>query len=273
MPLLRNTREMLGALCLSAGVAFPTDAASAQDSDLAQKLSNPVSAMISVPLQGNYDGGIGPEDDGEKFLVNIQPVIPLSLNDDWNVISRTILPIVSQSDIFPGSGGQFGLGDTLQSFFLTPKAAKPGGIIWGVGPVLLLPTATDTLLGGGKWAAGPTGVALKQAGPWTVGLLANHLFSFAGSDSRGNISSTFLQPFLSYTTKTSWTFGINSETSHDWIGNQWSVPVNVTTSKLLTLGGQPISIGGGVRYWVSSPDYGPSGFGARLSVTLLFPVG
>lgn len=243
----------------------------AQDADLAKQLSNPISSLISVPFQFNFDRGIGPADDGKKFYVNFQPVIPISLNADWNVVSRTIMPLASQDDIFPGSGHQFGLGDTLQSFFFTPKAVGPSGIIWGVGPAILLPTATDKLLGGEKWAAGPTGVILRQSGPWTYGVLANHVWSFAGNSVRRDISSTFIQPFLAYTTPDAWTYGINLESSYDWVGDQWSVPMNVTVSKLLKFGNQPVSIGAGLRYWLSSPDSGPKGFGGRLIMTFLFP--
>ena len=152
----------------SAPAGSPTEpaaapAASADDAAaLAQKLSNPVSSLISVPFQFNYDARIGPLKDGERLTINVQPVIPFSISKDWNLVSRTIVPIVWQSDIFPGSGNQFGLGDTVQSFFFTPKQAK--GIIWGAGPVILLPTGTDQLLSGHKWGVGPTAVVLKQAG-------------------------------------------------------------------------------------------------------------
>lgn len=258
---------------LPLALALWATASLAQNAKLAQKLSNPVASLISVPFQGNFDRGIGPDDDGEKFYVNFQPVIPISLNADWNVISRTIVPIVHQSDIAPGSGSQFGLGDTLQSLFFTPKEPGPGGFIWGVGPALLVPTATDPLLGGRQWAAGPTAVVLRQSGRWTYGALANHVWSFAGSNSRDNISNTFIQPFLAYNTPNAWTFGVNSESSRDWVHDDWSVPINLTVSKLLTIGNQPISIGAGVRYWVSSPDNGPEGFGGRISLTLLFPTG
>lgn len=247
-------------------------AASAQDNtqDLAKKLSNPIASLISVPFQFNYDSGYGPSD-GDKAYVNVQPVIPITLNDNWNLISRTILPIAWQHDIAGPSGDQFGLGDITQSLFFSPSQPTASGIIWGVGPVFLLPTATDALLGGKKWGAGPTGVVLKQFDGWTVGMLANHIWSFAGDSDRSDINSTFLQPFVSYTTKDAWTFTLNTESAYNWEAHQWSVPVNFQVSKLVVIDKQPISLFAGVRYWAVSPDSGPDGFGFRTGIALLFP--
>ena len=245
----------------------------AEDSaELAKKLSNPVASLISVPLQSNVDFKIGPDDDGWRYQLNVQPVIPISIGEDWNVISRTIMPLVYQNDIFPGAGDQFGLGDITQSLFFSPKAPSSfGGLIWGAGPVFLIPTATDDLLGSEKFGIGPTAVVLKQAGPWTIGILANHIWSVAGDDDRADISSTFLQPFVAYTTKDAWTFTLNTESSYDWKGEQWSVPINAQVSKLVRFGKQPVSIGAGVRYWAESPESGPEGFGGRLIIAFLFP--
>lgn len=242
----------------------------AEDADLAKQLSNPVSSLISVPLQFNYDHGYGPQD-GDKAVMNIQPVIPISLNEDWNLISRTIVPVTWQNDIAGNSGTQFGLGDTLQSFFFSPKQPTAGGIIWGVGPAFLLPTATDELLGGEKWGVGPTAVLLKQEGHWTYGVLANHIWSAAGDHNRDDVSSTFLQPFLSYTTPTAWTFALNTESTYDWKNDQWSVPINASVAKLTKFGAQPVSLQLGARYWAQSPDNGPKGWGIRAGITFLFP--
>ncbi len=258
---------------LAAAIALMSAPARAQDdsAELAKKLSNPVAALISVPFQLNYDRKLGPLDDGEKWTLNVQPVVPIELNKDWNVISRTIAPIVSQKDVFPGTGRQSGLGDIVQSFFFSPKAPTAGGWIWGVGPVLLLPTGTDDLLSAKKWGAGPTAVMLKQHDGWTVGALANHIWSFAGDSQRADVNATFLQPFLSYTTPTAWTFALNTESTYDWKASQWSVPVNALVTKVTKVGGQLISVGGGLRYWVDSPEGGPQGLGYRAVLTLLFP--
>jgi hypothetical protein len=150
------------------------------DADIAKQLANPVASLISVPIQANYDDDFGLLDEGSMLRINVQPVIPITLNDDWNLISRTILPIVDQDNIPAAGFSEFGLGDTVQSFFFSPKAPTASGWIWGAGPVLLLPTATDEILGAEKWGIGPTAVLLKQSGPWTYGALGNHIESFAG---------------------------------------------------------------------------------------------
>jgi len=253
----------------------PEEPAPAGDAEeLAKKLSNPVAALISVPFQFNHDGDIGPLQDGERTLLNFQPVVPITLNEDWNVISRTIVPIVfDQDDIFPGSGDQSGLGDIVQSVFFSPKEPTAGGLIWGVGPVVLLPTASDPLLGADQWAVGPTAVGLKQAGQWTYGALANHLWGVKekGQDDRSELNATFVQPFVSYTTPTAWTYSLNSEATYDWHGADWSVPVNAVVTRLTRFGKLPVSVGFGLRYWVEHAENGPEGLGLRFVLTPLFP--
>ena len=241
------------------------------DEELAKKLSNPVAAMISVPLQYNYDHEIGPNRDGKKSVLNVQPVAPFELNEHWNVISRTILPIISEKDVAPGSGSKSGIGDITQSLFFSPKKPTGGGLIWGAGPVFLIPTGSDDQLSARKWGIGPTGVGLKQHGPWTYGALANHIWSVAGDNDRADVSSTFIQPFLSYTTKTAWTYGVNTESTYDWKSEEWSVPINLTVGKLTKIGDMPTSFTGGVRYWADSTNNGPHGWGLRLVATFLFP--
>jgi hypothetical protein len=238
--------------------------------ELAKQLSNPVAALISVPFQLNYDQDIGAGDQGERWTLNVQPVVPIDLNEDWNVISRTILPLISQDDVVPGQS-QSGTGDIVQSLFFSPKKPSDSGWIWGIGPVFLLPTGSDDRLTADKWGIGPTAVALKQENGWTYGALTNHIWSVAGDDNRNDISSTFLQPFLSYTTKDAWTYTINSETTYDWKSSQSTVPVNLLVSKVTRFGGQLVSIGGGIRYWADGPNGAPEGLGLRFIVTLLYP--
>jgi hypothetical protein len=239
------------------------------ENDLAMQLVNPVASLISLPLQNNFDWGAGPDGDGFQYRVNIQPVIPFALNDDWNLISRTILPYIYQENIF-GTTSQSGLGDTLQSLFLSPQSTGPGGIIWGAGPALLLPTATDDLLGFEKWGAGPTAVALRQHDGWTLGLLANHIWSFAGDDARQDVNATFLQPFLTFTTSTHTTFSMNLESTYNWETEQWIVPINLGVSQLLRIGGSPVQFQLGGRYYAEAPENGPD-WGLRFTVSLLWP--
>ncbi len=240
-----------------------------QDAELAKKLANPVAALISVPLQYNFDSKFGLKDDGSKSVLNIQPVIPFSLGEDWNLITRTIIPLVDQHNIPTGSD-KSGTGDIVQSFFFSPKQPVNGWIL-AVGPVGLYPTASNSQLGGEKWGAGPTALALKQDGPWTYGLLANHIESFAGDDSRDDISLSLVQPFVSYITATKTTFTLNTESTYDWKNDQWAVPVNGMVSQLLKVGRQIFQVSAGVRYWAESPDAGPEGLGVRAAVTFLFP--
>jgi hypothetical protein len=238
------------------------------DPELAQKLNNPVASLISVPFQFNWDHEFGEERNGRKFQLNLQPVVPTPVSSDWTLISRVILPLVDQHIPFLGDGSQSGAGDITGEFFFTPSKPQPGGPIWGVGPAILIPTGTH-FISGEKWALGPTAVILKQESGWTYGALANHLWSAGGSGS--DISSTFIQPFVSYTTKDAWTYGLNTESTYDWKGSQWTVPINATVSKLTRIGKQPVSLGAGVRYWADSPASGPHGWGFRLIVTFLFP--
>lgn len=258
------------ALMLLAAAPAPA-AANEEEAALATQLANPIANLISVPFQGNYDGKIGPDEDGEKLFVNFQPVIPFTLNQDWNLISRTILPITWQDSVFPGAGTQFGFGNTRQSLFFSPSTPSHG-ILWGAGPIFLVPTHTEELLGLDTWGVGPTAVGLWQGKGWTVGILANQIWSVAG-DQDEEINAAYLQPFISYTTPNAWTFAVNSESTYDWDRDTWSVPINVVVSKLVKVGGKlPVSIFGGVRYWVDAPeDIGPEGWGARFGFTLLLP--
>lgn len=247
-------------------MAFSTHA-SADDADLAKQLANPVASLISVPIQSNYDFNIGPGD-GTRWTTNIQPVIPFDLTEHWNLISRTILPVIDQQGIAPGGAtDEFGLGDTVQSFFFSPAESDP---IWGIGPVFLIPTATDSVLGTEKWGVGPTAVWLKQQGSWTYGALANHIWDFAGDDDRAGVNATFIQPFVSYITDTKTTFTINSESTYDWNANEWTIPLNFVVSQLVKIGEQPVQFFGGVRWYADKPDGGPD-WGLRFGMTLLFP--
>jgi hypothetical protein len=239
------------------------------EAELAKKLLNPVAALISVPIQYNIDYGIGAAD-ADRTTLNVQPVIPIELDDEWNIISRTIVPIIDAESPVVGGDDESGFGDVLQSLFFSPVAPTSGGWIWGAGPALLLPTASEDALGSEKWALGPTAVVLKQSDGWTYGALANHLWSFAGDDDRAEVNATFVQPFLAYTTSTHTTLTINSESTYDWTRSDWTVPINLTATQILKIGSLPISVGVGYREYVETPDGGPD-WGLRFVLTFLFP--
>ncbi len=256
----------MACLLLANMLAAPIARADEAD-DLAKKTQNPVADLISVPIQGNFQWGGGRSDKGFATTTNIQPVIPIGITDDWNLIIRTILPVSSRLHYAPN--GVAGIGDTTQSFFLSPKQPT-NGIIWGAGPVFLWPTASHDILGSGKWGAGPTGVALIQQGPWTVGALANHIWSYAGPLGRDTVSATFLQPFIAYNLGQGVSIAVNTESTYDWTHGQWTVPINTTISKVFTIGGQAMSAAVGATYFAARPDGAPR-WGIRTSLTFLFP--
>ena len=275
---------LVTALALTTTALFAQDAATdekAAAAELAKKLSNPVASLISVPIQNNWDFGIGSAN-AMRYTANIQPVIPFSVSEDWNLITRTIVPVIYAESPVAGGRDASGLGDIVQSFFLSPKEPV-GGWIVGAGPVLLYPTATDSLLGASRWGAGPTFVVLQQSKGFTYGLLANHLWSYAqtgghgGSDagdasdgSDAGVNATFLQPFLSFTTKKFTTVGLNTESTYDWSHSQWTVPVNASVSQLIKVGKLPVQLSLGVKYYAEGPTGGPD-WGLRFAVTFLFP--
>ncbi|MGE5098520.1 MAG: transporter, partial [Deltaproteobacteria bacterium] len=196
-------------------------------------------------------------------------VIPFRINEDWNVISRTIVPIVDQHVPLLGDGGQTGIGDVTQSLFFSPSQPTAAGVIWGIGPAILIPSDTD-YVSAKKWGLGPTAVVLRQHGPWTYGFLTNHIWSFGGSGAE-ELSNTFMQLFLSYTTKDAWTATLQTESTYDWRHSQWTAPVTAQVAKIVKIGGLPVNLGAGVRYYADSPVTGPHGWGARLIVTFVFP--
>lgn len=241
------------------------------DSDLAQELTNPLADLMTIPVQVNYDTDIGPSNTGSKYTTNVQPVIPFDISEDWNVISRTIIPLISQEDIFANAGSQSGIGDINLSLFFSPKSPTSDGVIWGVGPVFLLPTASDELLGTEKWSTGLGGVALAFDGGFTYGALGNHIWSVAGDKDRANVNLTFLQPFGAYTWPNAWTISVQSETTYNWESKQWGVPVNAAVSKLVFLGKLPVSFQAGVGYWAESTDVGPEGVRYRFQANVVLP--
>jgi hypothetical protein len=263
--------------------ASSDDSAAGGAAALAKKLSNPIASMISAPFQFNYDTGLG-ETDADRWILNIQPVFPFELNEDWNLISRTILPVIDLESPTVGGNDVSGVGDIVQSFFFSPKAPTKNGWIWGVGPVISIPIGKDEFTAD-QWGLGPTFVALKQQSGWTYGALLNHVWGINPPSDRESTNSTFpdvtptgrqrtdstfLQPFIAYITPNAWTFNLVSETTYDWNTKQWTVPVIAAVAKLTHIGKQPVSFQVGYRYYFKAPPGGPD-WGLRFTATFLFP--
>jgi hypothetical protein len=237
--------------------------------ELAKAVQNPVADLISVPLQNNFNFGVGPRD-VTQWVLNVQPVIPIKLNEDWNLITRTILPIINQPSPARGVPSAFGLGDINPTLFLSP--AKSGKFIWGLGPTFTLPTATDSLLGAGKWSAGPAAVALVMHGPWVIGALANQQWSFAGWGDE-DVSAMLIQPFINYNLPHGWYLTTAPIITADWkadTDNRWTLPLGGGVGKIVKLGKLPLNLQLSAYDNVVKPDNGAD-WQLRFQVQFLFP--
>lgn len=243
--------------------------------DLRAASQNPVADLISLPIQNNVNFGVGPRD-RTGWVTNIQPVIPFNLTEDVNLITRTILPVVGRPSFAPGDGGEVGLGDLNPSLFLSPKDPIPfagGQLIWGAGASFLLPTATDSTLGTGKVAIGPSAVGLVLRPPWVVGALASTVWSVAGPSGRDDVALTVVQPFVNYNLDRGWFLTTSPIITANWEadGDRWTVPVGGGVGRVFAIGRQPVNMSlqafGNV---VSPDDIGPD-WSIRFSLTLLFP--
>ena len=238
--------------------------------DLRKAAQNPVASMISVPFQNNTDFNIGP-DNKTKNTLNIQPVWPFELNDEWNLITRTILPLVSQPALLPGQERTFGLGDTTLTAFLSPK--EHGKIAWGAGPMFLLPTATDDMLGADKWGLGISGVALTVIDKWTIGALVSNIWSVAGSGDN-DINLFTLQYFVNYNLEGGWylvTAPINTANWEADSDNQWTVPLGGGAGRVFNIGKQPVNAQLSAYYNVETPDNFGAEWQMRAQIQFLFP--
>jgi hypothetical protein len=237
---------------------------------LQKATQNPVANLISVPVQDNSNFGIGSANRTQNVL-NIQPVIPTHLVEDWNLITRIIQPIVWQPYPDQNSGGNYGFGDMNPTFFLTP--AKPGGFIWGVGPTFVLPTASDSSLGQGKWSVGPAFVGLMQPGRWTLGLLVNNVWSYAGDSSRPSVNQMTLQYFVNYNLSAGWYLTSQPIVTANWAAggkDVWTVPFGGGIGRIMKVGFQPINLSAQVYASPIRPA-NSSPWGIRLQIAFLFP--
>ena len=252
-------------------LAFPTLAKAEDDSELAKKSQNPVADLISVPFQNNMNFGLEPNHRMQNVL-NVQPVIPFNLTDNWNLITRTIMPIIKQPDLRTTSDDTWGIGDINMSLFLSP--AKNEGLIWGAGPILQFPTGTDEVLSTRKWAAGPSGVGLYMHGPWVVGLLANNIWSYAGNNDRKDVSQFLAQYFVNYNLPNAWYLTSAPIITANWKaegkGNKWTVPVGGGFGKVFRIGKLPFNGSVAAFSNVVRPD-GAADWTLRIQLAVLLP--
>jgi hypothetical protein len=238
---------------------------------LQKATQNPVANLISVPFQDNSNFGIGSANRTQNVL-NVQPVIPMHLTPEWNLITRVIQPIVWQPYPDQNSGGIYGFGDMNPTLFLTP--GKPGKFIWGIGPTLVIPTASDSALGQGKWSAGPSFVALAQPGHWTLGVLANNVWSFAGDSNRRSVNQMLLQYFVNYNLSKGWYLTSSPIITANWVAPKakdvWTVPFGAGVGRIMKLGFQPVNISGQIYANAAYPT-GTSTWSIRLQIAFLFP--
>ena len=256
--------------------------------ELAKKTQNPVADLISVPLQNNWDFKAGFNHNKTIYVLNVQPVIPINLNEEWNLITRIIMPIINQPNLVPSFGGAVpsttgtGFGDFNPTFFLSP--AKPGSLIWGLGPTFTLPTATDRDLGSGKFSMGPAGVALMMHGHWVFGVLLNNQWSVAGWGDKA-VNAMLLQWFVNYNLPDGWYLTTAPIVTADWKadkgGDVWTVPLGGGVGKLFRLGQifplggdpiakLPINIQLAAYGNIARPEFGPN-LQLRFQIQFLFP--
>jgi hypothetical protein len=246
------------------------DEGAASAESLQKATQNPVASLISVPLQNNTNFDIGPLDRTQNVL-NIQPVIPVRVSENWNLITRIIMPLVYQPDVAQRNVGVMGLGDLNPTFFLSP--AKPGRLIWGIGPAFVLPTATNAVLGQGKWSGGPSVVALVQPEHWTIGILINNVWNFAGESDRPAVNQMLLQYFLNYNMKKGWFITLQPIITANWkasSGNVWTVPVGGGIGRIMKVGLQPVNLS--LQFYGNAVyPTGTSPWSMRAQIAFLFP--
>ncbi len=265
-------RFVFFSVCLASGNAIAQDA----DDDaaaLAKAVQNPIASLVSVPFQWNINLETGPQEKTQHVL-NIQPVLPFELNENLNLITRTIVPLISQPAFGQGQSREGGLGDIQFSAFFSPKKPGPGGWIWGAGPVLQFNTASDDRLGQGVWGIGPTAVALKMSGPWVVGGLINNVWSFTEDSGRADVNKMLIQPFINYNfaDKPGRYVTFAPIITADWKADddKWVIPLGMGIGQVMKIGKQPVNIQASAYYNVERPDNAAK-YQIRLQIQLMFP--
>ena len=259
---------------LASSFVHAVDEGEGSVAELAKAAQNPIANMINVPFQNNTNFNVGPENKVQNIL-NIQPVLPFSITEDWNLITRTIIPVVSQPALESGQSRTNGIGDIQFSAFISPKAPTAGGWIVGVGAIAELDTATDDVLGTGKTSLGPTAIALKASGPWLVGALINNLWDVSGSSNSADVNKMLLQPFLNYNfpDKPGRYLVSAPIITANWeadSGEKWTIPIGGGIGQIMRWGKVPVNLQASLYYNVEKPD-NAGDWQMRLQAQLMFP--
>ena len=258
----------LTAIIMFCVAVLPTRAQ--EPSDIAKQAQNPIANLISVPIENDFNPQTGVHKD-DSYVMQMKPVVPITLSNDWILISRTIIPVIQVPDLAPGVRGTTGLGDVQESLFLSP--AKAGPVIWGAGPAISFPSATQSILGTKKLSIGPNVVVLKSQGHWLFGTLAQNLFSVAGPSSRPDVNQMLLQPFVNYNLRHGWYLTSSPIITANWeakTGQRWTVPVGGGVGRIIHLGKQPVNIYTQFFRNAERPD-GTTDWSARFNMQFLFP--
>jgi len=270
-PGLALAQQPSGGSQAPAHAAEPANDHTAENADVAKQLSNPLANMVSIPFQFNWQVHVAPFD-STRFVLNLEPVVPFTLNENWSLIMRFILPFMGEPVTAAGGFPQSGTSDITLSLFISPSKSK---VVWGIGPAFGIPTSTDPQLTSGKFSVGPTAVVLRQEGAWTVGALVNQLWSYGSVASyfTRSVNQMYLQPFVAYQMPHAVTVAVNSESTFDWeapSGQKSTVPINAFISKVTRLGPFPFQVQGGGGYYVARPE-GAQHWQVRLNFTLILP--
>ena len=262
---------VLVALSLTITLIAHAQSEAESDTDLAKETQNPLADLISIPFQNNIDFNVGPND-RTRYILNIQPVIPFKLAENWNLITRTILPVIYQPNVLSNSGGNTGLGDLNFTAWLSPR--KAGRFLWGIGGTLVIPTATEDTTGTDKWSAGPSVVGVFMQGAWVVGGLVSNFWSFAGNSDRQDVNFLFSQLFVNYNLNNGWYLTSAPIITSDWNadnGNKWTLPVGGGGGKVFHVGKLPVNLNLHAYYNVEKPELTGADWQLRCQLQFLFP--
>ena len=241
-----------------------------ESSEMDKQVQNPIARLISVPVENDFNPqtGINKED---SYVLQFKPVVPFKLSDDWNLITRTIIPVIQVPELAPGLQGTTGLGDVQTSLFLSP--VKAGSVIWGAGPVISFPTATQDILGTKKLSVGPTVVVLRSHGHWLFGTLVQNLFSVAGPKERADVNQMLMQPFVNYNLRHGWYLTSSPIITSNWektSDQRWTVPVGGGVGRISRFEKLPVNVYTQFFRNVERPD-GTTHWSARFQMQFLFP--